>query len=124
MRAGVCKARMRAKLARRRRAFNLINRVGRGFLCRRRVRRRKRQVEEAWALVGPMPPERRRDLERLLPKAHYPLVKEGEESLSTWATPDDVTQATGTTGTSWKGLGRRRILCSRVRTSAALARIV
>ncbi|KAH8064282.1 hypothetical protein JL722_1144 [Aureococcus anophagefferens] len=49
-RSAVVKRRIHGKLMRRRWAFDTINRLGRGFICRRRAFRKRRVVDEAWAM--------------------------------------------------------------------------
>ena len=95
------KRRIHGKLMRRRWAFDTINRLGRGFICRRRAFRKRRVVDEAWAMVGPMSKGRRAELERLLPRSSYPIWDEGLEPEEEEATYDSIAEATRKTTDTW-----------------------
>ncbi|KAH8072322.1 hypothetical protein JL721_3588 [Aureococcus anophagefferens] len=100
-RSAVVKRRIHGKLMRRRWAFDTINRLGRGFICRRRAFRKRRVVDEAWAMVGPMSKGRRAELERLLPRSSYPIWDEGLEPEEEEATYDSIAEATRKTTDTW-----------------------
>ena len=100
-RSAVVKRRIHGKLMRRRWAFDTINRLGRGFICRRRAFRKRRVVDEAWAMVGPMSKARRAELERLLPRSSYPIWDEGLEPEEEEATYDSIAEATKKTTDTW-----------------------
>ena len=85
-RALICRRIMRKKIERRRKSANDIQRAYRGFCGRKRGYAARKIVEECWRMVGSVSPERKRDLEALLPKASYRITRDEEESVTTITT--------------------------------------
>ena len=85
-RALICRRIMRKKIERRRRSANDIQRAYRGYKGRKRGYAARKIVEECWRMVGSVSPERKRDLEALLPKASYRITRDEEESVTTITT--------------------------------------
>ena len=74
---------MRKKIERRRKFANDIQRLYRGYQGRKRGHAKRMIVDECWRMVGSVSPERKADLEALLPKASYRLTRDEEESVTT-----------------------------------------
>ena len=77
---------MRKKIERRRKCANDIQRAYRGYEGRKRGYAKRMIVAECWRMVGSVSPERKADLEALLPKASYRLTRDEEESVTTITT--------------------------------------
>ena len=85
-RALICRRIMRKKIERRRKCANDIQRAWRGYCGRTRGHAKKMIVEECWRMVGSVSPERKKDLEALLPKASYRITSDDVESVTTVVT--------------------------------------
>ena len=93
------RVRLRKRLAARHHAVPQLQRYLRGFLCRRRAKHARDLQEWIWQnLVGVDDMQRRKHLERLLPKARYPIRRKKAEDDDPAA---DVASMESVNGTSW-----------------------